>query len=76
MKQAKTATVAVERVKIHPIYKKRFKRSTKYQVQDEVGVKIGDLVKFADSRPYSKSKKWKMLQVVGDKKKVKKGGEA
>ncbi len=76
LKQAKTATVAVERVKIHPIYKKRFKRSTKYQVQDEVGVKIGDLVKFADSRPYSKSKKWKMLQVVGDKKKVKKGGEA
>ena len=76
LKQAKTATVAVERVKIHPIYKKRFKRSTKYQVQDEVGVKIGDLVKFADSRPYSKSKKWKMLEVVGDKKKVKKGGEA
>lgn len=76
LKQAKTATVAVERIKIHPIYKKRFKRSTKYQVHDEVGVKIGDLVKFADSRPYSKSKKWKMLQVVGDKKKVKKGGEA
>ena len=76
LKQAKTATVAVERIKIHPIYKKRFKRSTKYQVQDEVGVKIGDLVKFADSRPYSKSKKWKMLEVVGDKKKVKKGGGA
>jgi small subunit ribosomal protein S17 len=70
--QAKTATVAVERVKIHPIYKKRFKRSTKYHVQDETGVKIGDLVRFTDSRPYSKSKKWKISQVIGDGKKTKK----
>ncbi len=69
--QAKTATVAVERIKIHPVYKKRFQRSTKYQVQDETGVKVGDLVKFADSRPYSKSKKWKITEVV----KVKKGGK-
>ena len=58
VKQAKTATVAVERMKIHPIYKKRFVRSTKYQVHDEIGVKVGDVVKFADSKPYSKSKKW------------------
>ncbi len=72
VKQAKTATVAVERMKIHPIYKKRFVRSTKYQVHDEIGVKIGDVVKFADSKPYSKSKKWKIVQVVGDKKEVKK----
>ncbi|KKR61932.1 MAG: 30S ribosomal protein S17, partial [Candidatus Woesebacteria bacterium GW2011_GWA1_40_43] len=68
----KTATVAVERMKIHPIYKKRFVRSTKYQVHDEIGVKVGDVVKFADSKPYSKSKKWKIVQVVGDKKEVKK----
>ncbi len=72
VKQAKTATVAVERMKIHPIYKKRFVRSTKYQVHDEIGVKVGDVVKFADSKPYSKSKKWKIVQVVGDKKEAKK----
>lgn len=71
-KQAKTATVSVERVKIHPLYKKRFTRSTKYQVQDEVGVKVGDRVKFADSRPYSKSKKWKIVEVVNEKKGAKK----
>ncbi|KKR90748.1 MAG: 30S ribosomal protein S17 [Candidatus Woesebacteria bacterium GW2011_GWD1_41_12] len=70
--QAKTATVSVERIKIHPIYQKRFKRSTKYHVQDETGVKIGDMVKFSDTRPYSKTKKWKILQVVGDKKEAKK----
>ena len=66
--QAKTATVSVERAKIHPIYKKRFTRSTKYQVHDEIGVEIGNTVKFADSRPYSKTKRWKMVEVVGEKK--------
>lgn len=72
LKQAKTATVSVERVKIHPLYKKRFTRSTKYQVQDEIGVKIGDHVKFADCRPFSKSKKWKILEVINEKKGSKK----
>jgi len=66
-KTAKTATVAVERVVVHPLYKKRFKRITKYQVHDEAGVKVGDLVKFADSRPYSKSKKWKIVEVIKEK---------
>jgi small subunit ribosomal protein S17 len=68
-KTAKTATVSVERMIIHPLYKKRQKRSTKYQVHDEIGVKVGDQVKFTDSRPYSKSKKWKIAEVVKDKKK-------
>lgn len=63
-KTAKTATVAVERVVIHPLYQKRFRRNVKYQVHDELGVKVGDIVKFADSKPYSKIKKWKILEVV------------
>ncbi|QQG42022.1 MAG: 30S ribosomal protein S17 [Candidatus Woesebacteria bacterium] len=66
-KMAKTATVAVERVVIHPLYKKRFMRDTKYQVHDESGVKIGDVVKFTASKPYSKTKKWKVLEVVNRK---------
>ena len=72
VKQQKTATVSVERVKIHPIYKKRFTRSTKYQVHDGLGVKTGDMVKFADCRPVSKSKKWKILGIVTEKKGAKK----
>lgn len=52
---------------IHPLYKKRQKRNAKYQVHDEIGVKVGDQVKFADSRPYSKSKKWKITEVVKEK---------
>lgn len=71
-KSAKTATVAVERVVIHPLYKKRFKRLTKFQVHDEIGVKVGDRVKFADCRPISKSKKWKISEVIKEKKEVKK----
>jgi small subunit ribosomal protein S17 len=63
-KMAKTATVAVERVVIHPLYKKRFRRDTKFQVHDELGVKLGDKVKFTASKPYSKTKKWKILEVV------------
>jgi small subunit ribosomal protein S17 len=70
-KTAKTATVSVERMTIHPLYKKRLKRSTKYQVHDEIGVKVGDKVKFADSRPYSKTKKWKISEVIKEKGKVK-----
>jgi small subunit ribosomal protein S17 len=71
-KSAKTATVAVERVVIHPLYKKRFKRLTKFQVHDEIGVKVGDRVKFADCRPVSKTKKWKISEVIKEKKEVKK----
>jgi small subunit ribosomal protein S17 len=67
-KTDKTATVAVERMSIHPLYKKRFKRIKKYQVHDETGVKTGDRVTFADSRPYSKNKKWKIIEVVVNKK--------
>ena len=67
VKTAKTATVAVERMIIHPLYKKRQKRSTKYQVHDEIVVKVGDKVRFVDSRPYSKSKKWKITEVIKEK---------
>lgn len=68
-KMAKTATVSVERVLKHPLYGKRYKRDRKFQVHDEVGVKVGDIVKFVACKPYSKTKKWK---IVTDTKKVEK----
>ncbi len=67
-KMAKTAVVSVERVVIHPLYKKRFKRDRKYQVHDELGVKLNDVVRFTASKPYSRTKKWKVLEVVNSKK--------
>lgn len=74
-KMAKTATVVVERILVHPIYKKRFKRERKYQVHDELGVKVGDRVSFVTTRPISKLKKWKILEVITDKKKVARKGQ-
>jgi small subunit ribosomal protein S17 len=76
-KMDKTATVEVERVVVHPLYRKRYKRTKKYHVHDEIGVKVNDVVKFVASKPYSKSKKWKLIEIVGgetkNKKTVKKG---
>lgn len=63
-KTAKTAKIAVERVIVHPLYKKRFRRDTKYLVHDEFGVKVNDMVKFVASKPYSKLKKWKITEVL------------
>lgn len=60
-KMAKTATVEVTHIVVHPVYKKRQRRVRKYQVHDEIGVKEGDTVKFVASKPYSKTKKWKIL---------------
>lgn len=67
-KMAKTATVMVDKVTLHPVYKKRVKTGKKYQLHDEVGVEVGQKVKFAASKPYSKTKKWKVLEVVKSKK--------
>ena len=63
-KDDKTAKVAVERVVIHPVYKKRFKRVKNYQVHDELGVNEGQSVKFVGSKPFSKTKKWKIIEVL------------
>lgn len=70
-KGAKTATVAVERVVVHPIYKKRVKRVRNYHVHDEIGVSEGEMVKFVACKPISKLKKWKIMKKVNNKKEVK-----
>ena len=62
-KMQKTATVLVERSEIHPIYLKRMKKSRKYQVHDEMGANVGDIVKFTPTRPISKTKKWKIVEI-------------
>ncbi len=64
MKMAKTATVEVLREMQHPVYGKRVKRTKKYQVHDEVGVKVGQTVHFIACKPISKLKKWKIYESV------------
>jgi small subunit ribosomal protein S17 len=68
-KMEKTATVEVVRTMAHPVYGKRVKKTKKYQVHDELNTKVGDLVRFVATAPISKLKKWKVTEVVGDKKK-------
>lgn len=64
MKMPKMAVVLVERLCLHPVYKKRVKRSKKYLVHDEIGVKLGDKVVIQETRPISKRKKFKVVEVL------------
>ncbi len=63
-KMAKTATVLVLRHRVHPLYKKRIKLTKKYHVEDPIGVKEGDEVRFIESKPFSKTKRWKIIEVI------------
>ena len=63
-KMNKTATVVVVRLKIHPIYKKRMKMKKKFHAHDELGVKVGDRVIIGETKPLSKTKNWRILEVV------------
>ncbi len=64
VKMDKTAVVVVETKRSHPIYKKLVKKTKKYHVHDELGVKEGDWVKAIESRPMSKRKRWKIIKVI------------
>ena len=63
-KMNKTATIEVVRFKVHPIYKKRMKIKKKFHAHDELGVKMGDWVIIVETRPTSKTKKWKIIKVM------------
>ena len=64
-KMTKTITVAVERKVKHPIYGKFVKKTTKFHAHDEKNeCTIGDVVKILESCPYSKTKRWRLVEVV------------
>lgn len=65
VKNAQTATVLLEKRKTHPLYKKSYSQSKKYLVQDDLQVKIGDLVEIVKCRPISKNKHFKIVKVIG-----------
>ena len=60
-----TATVLVERVAMHPLYKKTYIQSKKYLVEDSIGVKDGDIVEINKCKPVSKNKHWAITKIVG-----------
>ncbi|HKJ81804.1 MAG TPA: 30S ribosomal protein S17 [Ignavibacteriaceae bacterium] len=64
-KMDKTITVSIERRVSHPIYKKYYKKTTKLKAHDEKSeCKIGDKVKIMETRPLSKMKRWRLVQIV------------
>ena len=61
----KTITISVERKVKHPLYGKFVKKSTKFHAHDEKNeCSIGDTVKIMESRPLSKTKRWRLVEVV------------
>ena len=64
-KMDKTVVVAVETLRRHPLYKKAIKRTKKYKVHDEANVcKVGDRVKILETRPLSKEKRWRVIEII------------
>jgi small subunit ribosomal protein S17 len=64
-KMEKTAVVAIERLVRHPVYKKFIKRTTKLKAHDTNNeCQIGDKVKIMETRPLSKTKRWRIVNIV------------
>ena len=64
-KMDKTAVVAVTRLVRHPLYGRFVKKTSKFKVHDEANeCQIGDVVKIAETRPLSKDKRWRLVEVM------------
>jgi len=65
-KMDKTIVVAVEDHVKHPLYKKIIKRTYKLKAHDEKNeCLIGDVVKVMETRPLSKDKRWRLVEIIG-----------
>jgi len=61
----KTVMVEVERKFAHPLYKKVVKKITRFKAHDEDNqARIGDFVEIAETRPLSKTKRWRLLKII------------
>jgi small subunit ribosomal protein S17 len=64
-KMEKSILVLIERKVAHPIYKKYFKKTTKLMAHDEKNeCGIGDVVKIMETRPLSKNKNWRLVEII------------
>ncbi len=67
-KMDKTVVVAVNTVKEHPIYRKKYKVTTKFKAHDESNAtKVGDLVEITETRPISRHKRWVVARKINAK---------
>jgi small subunit ribosomal protein S17 len=64
-KMDKTVVVSVERLRRHPIYKRVVRLSSKFKAHDdENSARVGDTVRIEESRPLSREKRWRVVEVV------------
>jgi small subunit ribosomal protein S17 len=64
-KMNKTIVVAIERKIMHPLYKKVYVRTTKVMAHDENNeCNIGDIVKIMETRPLSRHKRWRLVEII------------
>ena len=64
-KMDKTVVVSVERLRRHPVYKRVVRLSSKFKAHDEENsARVGDTVRIEESRPLSRDKRWRVVEVV------------
>jgi len=64
-KMDKTAVVAVETLRRHPLYKKTIKRMVKYKAHDgNNDCRLGDIVRIVETRPLSRQKRWRVAEII------------
>ncbi|HYM53151.1 MAG TPA: 30S ribosomal protein S17 [Candidatus Dormibacteraeota bacterium] len=64
-KMDKTVVVSVERLRRHPIYKRVVRLSSKFKAHDQENeARVGDTVRIEESRPLSREKRWRVVEVV------------
>ncbi|HSX58072.1 MAG TPA: 30S ribosomal protein S17 [Candidatus Saccharimonadales bacterium] len=71
-KVPQTVIVEVERLIVHPIYKKRLKKTKRFAAAAEGEFKLGELVEIVETKPISKTKRFKVTKVLTKEEKVKK----
>src|SRR5437763_1165140 len=63
-KMQKTVVVAVDRLVRHRLYKKIMRRTSHFMAHDELGANPGDLVRIVETRPISKNKRWRVVEII------------
>src|SRR5579864_6231683 len=64
-KMQKTIVVAVEMLKPHPIYKRTQRKTARFKAHDETNsARIGDMVRIEETRPLSKEKRWRLVEIL------------
>jgi small subunit ribosomal protein S17 len=61
---AKTVVVRLTRRFAHPLYGKQITRTKRVNAHDEFGARVGDTVRLMESRPLSKTKRWRVVEII------------